>query len=64
MQELITITEQDGKQIVSARELHQFLEVETRLDMWMPRMFEYGFTQNVDYQCLNKNVQMPNGGTR
>jgi anti-repressor protein len=64
MKELVTITEKDGQQIVSARELHQFLEIETPLHIWALRMFEYGFTQHVDYQCLNKNVQTPNGGTR
>ena len=25
-------------------------------------MLEYDFVENVDYQCLNKSVQMPNGG--
>lgn len=64
MKELIKITEQDGKQAVSARELHSFLEIETRFDLWCNRMFEYGFTQNIDYQYLFKNVQMPNGGQR
>ena len=27
-------------------------------------MFKYGFVENIDYQCLIKNVQMPNGGVR
>ena len=62
MKELIKITEQNGKQAVSARELHAFVEMETRFDIWIKRMLEYGFTENVDFQCLNKNVQMPNGG--
>ncbi|WP_172918578.1 antA/AntB antirepressor family protein [Capnocytophaga canis] len=62
MEGLIKITEQKGQKVVSARELHKFLEVETRFDKWMIRMFEYGFTENTDYQCLVKNVQMPNGG--
>jgi anti-repressor protein len=47
-----------------ARELHRFLEIETPLTIWMPRMLEYGFTQNSDYQRINKNVQIPNGGTK
>lgn len=62
MKELIKITEHNGLRAVSARELHKFLEVETRFDIWYNRMFEYGFSENADYQCLFKNVQMPNGG--
>lgn len=34
---------------VSARELHTFLEVETRFDIWFNRMCEYGFIINIDY---------------
>lgn len=63
-QELIKITEQNGKRAVSARELHTFLEVETRFDIWCNRMFDYGFAKNIDYQHLYKNVQLPNGATR
>lgn len=58
--ELIKITEQDGQQAVSARELHSFLEIETRFDIWIKRMFEYGFEENKDYQTcsfLNLNNQ-------
>ncbi|ADZ11408.1 Phage anti-repressor protein [Riemerella anatipestifer RA-GD] len=64
MKALIKITEQNGQQAVSARELHSFLEIDSRFDIWIKRMFEYGFIENVDYQCLYKNVQMPNGGQR
>jgi hypothetical protein plarl_21461 len=64
MNELIKITEYNGNQAVSARDLHKFLEVETRFDIWCNRMFDYGFTENVDYQHLYKNVQLPNGATR
>lgn len=62
MNELIKITEQNGQQVVSARELHAFLEVETRFNDWIIRMFEYGFVENVDYQVLLKNEYNPNGG--
>ncbi|WP_278638361.1 phage antirepressor KilAC domain-containing protein [Capnocytophaga sputigena] len=64
MNELIKITEHNGNQAVSARELHKFLEAETRFDIWCKRMFEYGFTENADYQHLYKNVQLPNGAER
>lgn len=60
----IKISEQNGKQAASAKELHLFLEIDTRFDIWIQRMFEYGFTENTDYQCLYKSVQMPNGGSK
>lgn len=62
MKQLIPIIEKNGKRAVSARDLHGFVDAETRFDIWIKRMLEYGFTQNVDFQCLIKNVQMPNGG--
>ena len=64
MNELIKITEYNGNQAVSARDLHKFLEVETRFDIWCSRMFDYGFAENIDYQHLYKNVQLPNGAIR
>lgn len=38
-----------GEIIVSGRELHEFLEVETPFRKWFPRMTEYGFVEGVDY---------------
>lgn len=53
MQELIKIkTSEGGKQIVSARELHQFLEVKTSFGIWMKRMSGYGFVENIDYAVI------------
>lgn len=49
MSDLIKITTKDGKQLVSARELHDFLEIKTDFRKWFPRMCEYGFVKNVDY---------------
>ncbi|MSN85651.1 antA/AntB antirepressor family protein [Riemerella anatipestifer] len=53
MNELIKITEQNGKQAVSARELHTFLEIKDKFTDWIKRMFEYGFIENIDYQILS-----------
>lgn len=53
--ELIKITEQNGNQAVSARELHIFLEVKTDFTNWCKRMFEYGFEEDKDYIILAKN---------
>ena len=50
MKDLIKITTTDkGKQLVSGRELHEFLEVKTRYNDWFPRMIAYGFGENVDF---------------
>ena len=38
---------------VSARELHEFLVVETPFRLWFPRMTEYGFTEGADYTPYN-----------
>lgn len=49
MNNLIKIEERNGEQLVSARELHKFLEVGTEFRHWFPRMCEYGFVENKDY---------------
>lgn len=60
MTQLIRITEQNGSKAVSARELHQFLGVNTKFYMWIERRIEeYGFVENEDYQ-----IMMPNFGQR
>ena len=48
--ELIKVTtNEEGKRLVSARELHEFLEIGTEFRKWFPRMIEYGFDENADY---------------
>lgn len=60
MNELIKIDFTGEKPAVSARELHEFLEVETRFNDWFSRMCEYGFTEGEDfYSFLSKT---PTGG--
>lgn len=50
LDELIKVSEQDGKQAVSARELHEFLEVDTRFNDWIARRIEeYGFEESIDF---------------
>lgn len=61
--ELIKISANShGRQAVSGRELHELLEIETPYHIWFPRMVEYGFVENQDFEVLNKNVQNPQGG--
>jgi len=49
MKALIEIKEKNGHQIVSARELYNFLEVDTPFTMWIRRMFDYGFDEETDF---------------
>ena len=56
---LITINYNGDNQTVLGRELHEFLEVKTQYKDWFPRMCEYGFTENEDFNSLkNEQVQM------
>ena len=49
MNELIKITYNNDRPAVSARDLHDFLEVKTAYKDWFPRMCEYGFTEGDDF---------------
>lgn len=50
MNELIkVITNENDEQLVSARELHDFLEVTERYSSWFERMLKYGFVEGTDY---------------
>jgi anti-repressor protein len=59
MNELIKIDYTKADPTLSARELHQFLEVGTDFRHWFPRMCEYGFTEGVDFNpVIFDQVQM------
>ena len=63
MNELIKITEQNGKQAVSARELHFFLESSQEFANWMKNRIEkYGFIENQDYIVFDNFIKNPSGG--
>ena len=47
--ELIKIIERDGRQLVSGRELHEFLEIRTKYKDWFRRMVEYGVEEEIDF---------------
>ena len=56
--ELIKITEQNGKQAVSARELHAFLESKQDFSNWIKNRIEkYDFEEGVDYQSFNNIIE-------
>ena len=47
--ELINVKNEDGKLLVSLRELHEKLGIKPQFTKWAIRMFEYGFEENIDY---------------
>lgn len=49
MSELIPIQYNEDRITVLARDLHNFLEVQTPFRLWFPRMTEYGFDNGNDY---------------
>lgn len=49
MNELIKVDYSADRPTVSARELHEFLEVETPYHKWFPRMADYGFLEGQDF---------------
>lgn len=50
MNELLKINTSDSERItVSARDLHEALEVKTQFKDWFPRMCEYGFEDGKDF---------------
>lgn len=54
MNELIRVNYDNEQPTVSARELHEFLGVETRFNDWFHRMCEYGFAENHDFRFYSK----------
>lgn len=52
--ELIKVKEDNGKKVVSARELHEGLEIKTQFTKWFDRMCEYGFEENQDFIAISQ----------
>lgn len=49
MQDLIKINYESEQPTVSARELHEGLEISERFQSWFNRQLQYGFEENTDY---------------
>lgn len=63
MDELVPVRKQkNGSVVVSGRDLHEFLEVNTPYTQWFDRMTEYGFDENVDFIGLSQKSEKPFGG--
>jgi phage anti-repressor protein len=56
MNDLIPIRLEEGSKFpVNARDLHEFLKVETQFSHWIQRRIEeYGFIENIEYRVLVK----------
>ena len=58
MNELIKIGEHNGKEAVSARELHDFLESKRQFTNWIQdRIRQYDFVEGIDYVSFNEIVK-------
>ena len=64
LKELIKIREKDGKQLVSARELYEFLGATERFNSWFERYCKYGFERNVDYTSVKTFAVVNNGAKK
>jgi phage anti-repressor protein len=57
MNELVKVTEYDGRQMVNARDLHERLEVGRDFSHWIKdRIEKYGFEEGLDYQTCSPNL--------
>lgn len=55
MENLIEIkTNKNMEVVISGRELHEKLGIETRYNDWIKRMIDYGFTENIDFVAITQ----------
>ena len=65
--ELIKIKNDNGKQLVSARELHEFLGLSKRFSAWIGTYInneDYGFIENEDFTSVTSSTVVNNGAKR
>lgn len=62
MNELLRVNYDSDRITLSARELHEFLEIKTKYATWFERMAEYGFTENIDYRVRYPKMGSENRG--
>lgn len=53
MDNLISVNYDADQPCVSARDLHQQLNIRTQYTKWFERMKEYGFTENEDFKAIS-----------
>ncbi len=59
---LVEIVEKAGIKTVSARELHEKLEISERFSSWFERMLKYGFEENKDFTSVKVLTEVKNNG--
>jgi len=60
IQQLVPVTMNDNEEVViSSRDLHKYLHIQTRYKVWILRMLEYGFEENEDYQRVTQKCTAP-----
>lgn len=64
MKDLITVMNQDGELLVSARDLYKGLEITERFSSWFNRQLQYGFEENVDFTSVKSFTVVNNGAER
>ena len=52
--ELFKVNYEADRITLSARNVHEFLEVKTQYTKWFQRMCEYGFDENIDYRAISQ----------
>ena len=65
--ELIKITVKDNQQLVSARDLHEFLELSKRFSAWIGTYInneDYGFVEGEDFTSVLTSTVVNNGAKR
>ena len=63
--ELLRINYESERPTVSARELHEGLEIKSNFTTWFDHMCEYGFLENIDYLLVfqKRNTNNPKNPT-
>lgn len=64
MDELIRINYETEQPTVSARELHEGLEITDRFSRWFERMAAYGFENGKDFTSVKSSTLVNNGAER
>lgn len=60
----ITVNENNGQQTVSARELHEKLEITDRFSRWFDSLLKYGFIKDIDFTSVKTSTLVNNGAER
>ena len=65
MEELIKVSvDENNEQVVSCREIYNFLNISDRYSRWFERMCEYGFVENIDYTSVKSYTVVNNGAKK